>query len=398
MTRSTVSNGFVASLFVRIGARIIASIFQFVTFMILARELGPQEFGKFALLISLSAVASGLMAWGLPTASLRILASPTPRATALSTLLILLPTFSGIAALTGSLGIALGFPLPLVAAASLSVFVEGSNDAAQWVLTGLERHTRAALFMITRRAATASAVVVATVAGEPILSLFSIATALILTLPLYTVMTLRGSWTPLHAVIRDARRFWPLSLLTAVWSLDVAVASLSLGTRSAGLYAASAKLAGPLGLAVRSLLAITTPRLVASTPLERAQINRVIRRVVWAFAVIVTIASPFVALAAIWLLGSQYSDAFPILVAVCVASGVSAFAQHRIAVLIADDRATVANVATGIGVAVGLIAIASLGGNWGAEGLAVAVVLTQLTILGLLMVLERTGEYACRAG
>jgi O-antigen/teichoic acid export membrane protein len=57
--------------------------------------------------------------------------------------------------------------------------------------------------------------------------------------------------------------------------------------------------------------------------------------------------------------------------------------------LIAIDQPRIANWAVGIGVATGLASIVSLGRFFGVPGLAAAVIVTQLTVLGSLVALGR---------
>lgn len=248
------------------GARLVASLMQAITLLLLTRILGPEKFGLFAALVAAVGVLVVLFGVGLNSLSLRLSALPDEQALRTTIALIRAPV-ALLAALTAS-AVALLLTgqggLAIIVVAGFYAASESLGEGVEALLYGATRERRAQLTMLVRRAALLAGLVVGVIVGNGLAG-FSIAIVCVMSLLWLALRGLLGKPAPLSRVFKLAMPLWMPTLLAKMQTLDVVVAASALSPSSAGIYSAAARITSPLNTFAMAALSVLTPRLASGS-------------------------------------------------------------------------------------------------------------------------------------
>jgi O-antigen/teichoic acid export membrane protein len=375
---------------IRVLARLVGAVLQAALLVLVARDLGPRNFGDVAQVLSLGTLAAAVLGFGMNSRALRLAIGTTPREDASAILSVAMVSSVAVTLVALPVAWMAGAPWELTPwAAAAFVASESFAEVVVAILAGLHRQHLASLMVVVRRAAALGIVVACAGLGVNLvygllLAAVSTAAISILIAPLFwskpsSVSTLlRGSWG-----------YWATSLVTNLQYLDTTLLRLSAGAHLVGLYGVSSRSVAPLSLATSSMVGVLVPELSrARSPQAHERLRRSIRRMSLVVAGTAIVASPLIATAVVTVLGSGYEGAFILVVAFCVGTGVSAISQTYQAEAFARGEPMRAVLAVGLGTAIGLVGLIGFSLFWGSVGAAAAIVLMQVAILAMFVCLD----------
>ncbi|UNK70115.1 oligosaccharide flippase family protein [Microbacterium sp. H1-D42] len=362
------------------GSRVVASIIQAVTLLILTRGLEVELFGQFAATSAASGMASVVLGFGLNTLALRIAAFEDSRQIAATIAMLRVPAVLASALVTTVVALLLmgSDSTPIVLAAVLYAAAESLGEGVESLLYGSSRTSRAQVALISRRVVVLAGVMIGIGAGDLMAGLCVGAGLVCVAVGLMLQGTLARP-AGFKRVFREARSYWAPTMLAKLQTLDVSVAAIAMPGVAAGVYSAAARVTSPLNTFTIAALSVLTPRLSSRFEGEtRDLLFRQSRRSMYLVALILTLISPLVGLATEFVVGESYSGvAFPAAI-LTVMTGVAALTQLYVAHFFAiGDGNTVAKIRLVVMPAMLLLGFL-LGTIWGPVGMALAVLLGQV--------------------
>ena len=371
---------------ISIGGRVIAAVLQAAMVALLARSLGVENYGLYAIVSSIVLFALSIADLGMATAVLR-LAADEYRQRAIGTI-VLWRAFVTSLCLAASAAAGFltdqNFALLYVATA---VYMSGemAGDTAVGVLQG-ERRAAAAMTLLIVRRLTAVVPFWFGVGLPQAYAALIVAGGVGFTLFIAIAATRSARPLPIREFLRTRGGIAVTSFGRNLANLDSFIVGATSGAQLAGLYGAAARLGNPINIAISTLVQVAIPELsVRQSPQQRYQDFRRMRPLVLLFGGLVALAS----LTAPWLVqilfGPDFAGAAPILAAVFVGAGFSAVAQLHMSWFVATRiprSVSVGAVLTGV---FGLVLLALLSSLLGVWGCAIAIVLWRATTLTIVL-------------
>ena len=331
--------GFVA------GGRLCGALLQAASLAVLARQIGPPEFGEFAVWYGAAVVLQAVLNFGLTPLLVRMRAAGD-REPDVAAILRFCRRGSVLAGLVGLLAC-----LTLVAAAGLPAYVV---LLAGWVVVDNLVETYLAIpladgrawenasSLIFRRAILFAVLISGVSLGlDPSafygvgLLLGSLASLLLVARSLKRGPQTAASAMGVRSIAAEAKYFWTNSVVTQARNLDVVVVSLvATGGATVGYFAAASRLTSPLRIVPTSFAAVLMPAAVRA--LRSGQYKSAVRATVAVCAVsslgflCVGLAVPYVLPR---LLGGDYEGAVGVVQIVCLGLVFAAIASQLNAVL-----------------------------------------------------------------
>lgn len=361
---------FGADLVFRIFARAVASLAQAGFLLILARELGPANFGTVAIVLSTGYVVSAVTSFGTSTRVLRIAADTDPTETATKLLYIRVIGSVITAIICGVLSAAM---TPAVAILGVAMIASDQIiDYVQAYLAGTNRQIGSSLIVIGQRLFPFAFIAISTALG--IFSQPIILASLLIPLVIAVGIPLRerarkmpNLLQELLGEVRTSTGYWMSSLAPNIGQLQLPALGLILDAANVGLFAIAARLTNPLSIMVGALQTVLMPELARrhGTPGFRI-LFRVSLLASAGYGLALCLSSSVVADIAIRLLGAEYIPARTLIIGMIIASGVSAVSQAFQSKLLTEGRARDVALIISLGSLVGLallIAIAAMAGS-----------------------------------
>ena len=358
-------------------ARVGATVLQAVTMILLARDLGPAEFGPFASSLGIGAVLGSLLGFGSSAQALRLLATPRPEGLAATLLLLRLGTAAVVAAAV--LAVGWGGPRETIILAAVYATTEVICELAQSIMLGMKRTVLAHLAIVLRRALPVALLLAGAVLHADAALGLSAGWILSTVITMAFCFSLLGRPIAVATAVRSGVHFWSSTALVKLQNLDVVLLQAVGAPALVGQYAAAARVVNPLNLFTATLLSILTPKLASAADAEeRALVFRQGRLALLGYFAALVAAAPLAYWLGPALLGEEYRPAAPLFAAFTIAAGISGLGQIHVSLLYALDLAhRVALVRLGAipaGLAVLLLATYAAG----ITGAALAVIATQI--------------------
>lgn len=346
-----------------IGARLSSAVLQAGLLIVLARTLGIEEFGRYAIVMAIGAITLGIADLGLSTRALRMTRDEsdglhfTVMAVALLQAALVFFVVLGTGALVTGSSVAAEFVIVGALYAATEIFV----NIAQNLAFGEQRRGRIEFIMISRRLLPFAAVLIALVIDQA-----SVLPALGVGFLLAAVVaaTASGPFRPgrlhLGVLLRPAVHYWTAGIWAMFQQFDVPIIGRFFGDAAAGAYSAAFRLASPVHIVTSLIVSSTVPAITRCDD-ESGKYALAVKAVQGggAWALLVGVLSPITLWLGPLLLGPSFAPlawVFPLLM---LNSAVSALAQVMVAVLyaynVARFVARVSLIATFVGLAITLI-------------------------------------------
>ena len=380
------------------------------SYWVTARNLRPADFGKLAAAVSLAMLLWSAADLGFNSWLIREMA----RGTSADTFGVGLGARLALAVLAASLWLACSVPLWLLGDASRYVPL-----LALWVLFSLiwstlavplraaERMGRVAAISVVERVVLCGVVAVSVAFGDPALGLvvglvLGAAIAMLVAWSSVGVRVAELRVPTLQAIssfVRASLGFAASSLAVQLQRLDVPLVSLAAGPSAAGIYAAPARVTNVLGILPTSFSSALFPRVSrAKGGAARGELRFGTLGVALTMAVLIAPLFWFAPSVAGSVLGVAYRSSGAVLRPVLVAALISSVNQPISVAFQARGRERSIGGVFGVGVAIGLTAIALGGVLWGALGAACGLVAMEFAIFcGLALVATRSNDGQTKA-
>lgn len=373
------------ALALRVGARGIAAGFQAVTLILMARELGPADFGVFGQAQSIGIIGAAIFSFGLSTRALRLSVDDDPDRIVSGMFVLRFVTAATVSVLITGVFYALD---PATAAILLAVamvlFADMMNDLMQGVLSGLERQKLASILLIAHRLLPFSAVVFKPFSDMNILAQFVLGCGLAAIVPIIYTVLFWAKPVSLKALARGSWGFWLSTIAGPISQFDTTIVRLTSSVTSVGYYAAAARVGAPLNLISSSLANIVVPAMTREPDSAiRMHMFVRLRRVGIIIAGFIIVSSPIVAELIVRLLGELYRPGWPVFCGMIIAAAFSGINQIYQAYFFAMNLPRIAAMSVGLGTVLGLAVLGFGSALWGIGGLSIGPVAIQLAILVL---------------
>lgn len=367
------------------GTRIVSTIAQGLTFLILTQSLGPASFGAFATITVAFGFASSLVGFGSGALALRVQSLDKPASLAAS-LSVLRYVAVILAATMVSLVSVFVFEITqeeLLIAGILFGALEASHRAAENILFGLEHTKRAQFAMVFRRIVVLLAVIVGFFKDMSLEVLIATLGVLLIFSPFWLFRVLARPMGLKHTV-RLSLPYWGADLLSKLQTLDVVIANLVIGPVGVGVYAAASRISSPLNILASSVLSVLTPELSRQRGSSRLQASHRSMKFLGIVSISLILLSPAIGLLLEWILGPGYEGlAWPAAV-LCISAGFAAVNQGQVAYLYAAGEARRLFLTRLWVIPLAMLSGIPLGLTIGITGVALAVCLSQMLQVGVL--------------
>ncbi|UVE96442.1 hypothetical protein [Dietzia sp. B32] len=319
--------------------RVISTVLQTITLLILARQLEAVSFGYYASTVSAATFVGAVLTFG---ASMRIIYLSAPGQAQLLTTLRLVSIAGSFTSGVLSVGLAVliwgSENLLLLVAAAAAVFVEVvyTAEANSHFARGAVR--KAELLILAKRLLPFTFIVVGFFFSRLEVTVFYLAglclSSLLIAIVVLSSLRLRGMFSAFIEAVRTSRHYWVSTIMATFQQLDVLIVGGLMGGAQAGGYAAGYRVASPAHLITTSITAITIPSVANETISlsERKVALRSLNRYMGAYACGLIILSPLAALIAPLLLGKSYEDFRWLFALFVVNAAVNSWVQSRIGV------------------------------------------------------------------
>lgn len=359
-----------------------ASVLQAIWIGLFAREIGPFEFGFFGLVFALGTIAGGVFGFGFGSYALR-LGTLSGTHNTISTMLavrtstVLLIGASGLI-VGGTIG---GVRTEVLVCALLAVCSEMIGELVQGILSGQRRHARAAWVLVLQRSLPLAGLMLGSIYGQ-VESGLAIGLATGTVVPMLAMYSYLSRPAHIARTIGDARHFWSASVVANISQLEIPLVGAVSGGVIAGYYTSANRVSNPVNIVTSALLNVLVPEMTSTeTPGRRFALFKRARNLAVGLALLLSVASYPIAVAAVWFLGPDYSQALPFLIAFVVAAAISGVSRIYQALLFAENRAKAVTWSIVAGSAAGLGAIVLAGSLVGPGAVWIGPVVAQVAIL-----------------
>lgn len=356
---------------------------QAFTLIILARSIGPSDFGAFATSMALGVILSSLLGLGSSAQAMRLSATPEPKRTATTLVLLRFGTVFVVSIVIFMYGH--WSPQGIIFLAIIYTASELFADLCTSIMLGMQRTVLAHVAILVRRIVPISALLVGMYFGLEATHTLSVGWGVSGALILVMSLPFAARPMPVPTIFRDSIHFWSSTATAKLQNLDVLLLRIFIGSEFVGQYSAAARIIGPLSLLVSTTLSIITPKLAAAKDGgSRANMFYDARLALSIYTGVLVAAAP----AAFWLgpvlLGPEYQESAPLFAAFTIAAGIDAAAQSYIALLYAINKARVLTVIRLVSLPIGLTVLVSGALLAGFVGAAVGIIFTPVVALVML--------------
>ncbi|HWU28367.1 MAG TPA: oligosaccharide flippase family protein [Microbacterium sp.] len=331
-----------------------AALVQFATYVLLARALGVGDYGVFAALFGVGSFITTLTGAGFTHRALRLRAEGDDPSVKRATMVAFRAALGTLLAVVVFLiGTSAELPVASCIVAASFILIDAVTDICQAVMAGADQLGRATMILIAQRLLllTTAAAFVSTEQPSWLIGAALIATAA------NVAVTIRG-WprgSTLIKLITTSFSYWRANLASSLSQLETPVIALIGGSAASGLYGAGSRAGGPVNLLAQALLQAATPTLSTALPHERMSLFTQMRHVTWGIVGAALILAVPAGFAGAWLLGDEYTQAWPFIAGFVVSGALMGVNQAHQAVLFAFDRAASAARAVAIGAVAALL-------------------------------------------
>lgn len=361
--------GFIAA------SRLMASIMQGVTLLLLARSLGVSSFGAFAATIATGALFSVVTGFGTSSLALRLLSMPEPARVATTISIMRVPSSlaAGVGVVFFSLATIPTVDHLLLLASAVYIIGDAFCESTEAILNGLQKHRSAQLGLIIRRSMVLFFVCISILFDLQMTVGILVGTILAIAIsPLWLIGTFRKPANFCHT-LRASIHFWQATVAGRLETLDVTISSIVTSAAGAGIYGAANRLTSPLNILTSSALTIYTPAMSRAKNFEERMdiFRRACLTMRWVSLALI-FASPIIGMGVEWLLGSDYSGILPVVIIVTIGCAASAQSQPIIALFYSLSMASTVTIVRIVVVPFALVLMFILGSVFGVIGVAVA--------------------------
>lgn len=265
--------------------RLLGALIQAVTMLLLARDLGPYEFGIFSAVFGTAIVFQSGLDLGIATMVVKERAADSANPIIQSALKLADRLAFAIFGVTALPLLAMGLFLDsfFYALLPLSVWAACERHTDTWLSVPLADgdariNTQNLLIKRTVTALLYVGAVLAdidpAVAFSAAMALTALVSLVVIRKVVYNRIDVARPLTPYSAVLRQSWPYWLNSLGTQARNLDTLLVSAVAGPSQAGLYAVTSRATGPLRILSTSMAAVLLPASASKSP---KQIRRLLR-------------------------------------------------------------------------------------------------------------------------
>lgn len=388
--------------------RLAGALIQAGSMALLARWIGPAEFGLFASVYGAALIVQTIIDLGLTTYIVRLRAiEPTSEY-----LKSALSVVSRVSFATGIVGVLVAFLLSwhdarFIPFVPFAVWVAVDRQVETWLAIPLADGdtVQNALSLITRRGISFSVMIGAVFVGiDPLLG-YTVGLACGSALSCILVMEknrvpFRRFKVPAREVIRAARPYWANSVATQLRNLDTLVVTLVAGPTQGGYYGAASRLTTPLRIVPTSFAQVLMPAAARTGRSGRKELIRGIAKLMAATAVLFGLVALLIPFAVPIILGEGFSGSVVMIQIVCGGLVFAAISSQMNALLQAWGRSRSVAVISAVTSCACLGAVAAMALWWGGVGGAVALTssyVVQVVLLAGVFVLHERKEIRCES-
>ncbi|MCD2141541.1 lipopolysaccharide biosynthesis protein [Rhodococcus pyridinivorans] len=382
--------------------RLGGALIQAGSMALLARWIGPSEFGLFASAYGIALVLQTVIDLGLTTYIVRLRAlEPTSEY-----LKEALRIVSRISILTGILGVA-GMSimtwhdpryLPFI---PFAVWIAVDRQVETWLAIPLADGDtiQNATSLVTRRSISFMVLIVAAATGfDPLLG-YTFGLALGSTISCFVVMEknrvpFRRFKVPARKVIETARPYWANSVATQLRNFDTLIVTAIAGTTQGGYYGAASRLTTPLRIIPTSFAQVLMPAAARSGKPGRKALLRSVIILMAATALLYAVVAVIMPLVVPLVLGEDFDDSILIIQIVCGGLAFAAISSQMNSLLQGWGQLRQVAVISAITSISCLLGVAVAAIWWGGVGAAIALTasyILQVVLLAGIVVLQGRG-------
>lgn len=374
----------------------LATLFQALNLVLIARILGQEDFGLFSAGVSIGAFLGVVLGFGGTVLALRVRAEEDEGRQASNLVVLRLITLPFVV-----LGAA--FPwwfagnraLEFVIATLAYVCAETFCELTDAVLLGRNRRKLGQLSLLLRRFFLTCGLLLSFTVDEDLTAISIVVSSALGCMISLAFLRRIGPIRPsrVKQTFEKGRTFWAANVVGKIEITDAALASLVVASSQLGLYAGAARVTNPLNVLTVSILGIYTPKLAAAdSEQERLEIFKSARRFLLQVSVALVVLSPVVGLCVDVVLGPSYEGILPIAAVLTIAVAISAASQGYIALYFARGHARMVFRARLVSAICGVAAMLVLGAFWGAIGVALGMIVLQSVQFASLLLVGRSSR------
>jgi len=369
---------------------------------LLARWIGPSDFGLFASAYGIALVLQTVIDLGLTTYIVRLRALEPTSEYVKEALRIV----SRISILTGILGVAsmsiLAWHdpryLPFI---PFAVWIAVDRQVETWLAIPLADGDtiQNATSLVTRRSISFMVLIVAAAIGfDPLLG-YTFGLALGSTISCFVVMEknrvpFRRFKVPSRKVIETARPYWANSVATQLRNFDTLIVTAIAGTTQGGYYGAASRLTTPLRIIPTSFAQVLMPAAARSGKSGRKALLRSVIVLMAATALLYAVVAVIMPLVVPLVLGEEFDDSILIIQIVCGGLAFAAISSQMNSLLQGWGQLRQVAVISAITSISCLLGVAVAAIWWGGVGAAIALTasyILQVVLLAGIVVLQGRG-------
>lgn len=373
----------------RVGARAGSSLAFGVTLALVARLVTSSEFGTFMLAYSIGLAVGIFAGVGAPT---RVLRAGSDRRPSPGSLYVV---HSALVAVTGAiLGLSYWMiaPHPAVCAGVLLAVGDSFVNYTVSHMTAVDGHRVANLLLLWHRGFVLLVVgleylITGRVSFSLLAVLLCIQIVVALCIPMSSVVV-RESLAQWRHPFTGSLGYWSYSMSALLGQLQLPVLAAVTSASTVASYAIATKVIGPISVLTASVSVVAVPELVKriGSPSRFHRLFVCLLGLSGIYLVLLALLAWPIAHVVLWVVGSQYSDATAIIVAMVIAAGISGCSQAFNARLLALGRPSLSSTAITAGALAALGLLAALGSNGLDTALWVVPVATEVVVIVVIAV------------
>lgn len=305
--------------------RILSSLFQGLTLVILASCVSQDSFGQYSTICAIGAICIGLLGFGLPIQALQIRQSDNKDLRDIYISIGFMLSIMSLLLTSTASYISYNIPLDILVAASLFISSELKNNISQAVLYGVGMANRADLLLFLRRLIPFLMVCVFSLSNKS--EIFKSLIGAYLSLIAFDVIffdKFKFKITGYIELLKTSKHYWLNGIWTMFQQLDIVFINHFFGAIFAASYAAAFRLASPIHLVTSLIISRLLPALSAEKDTNK-QYSLNVKYIKYSalYAVLILLFSPLSSFVFPMFLGveySKYSYVFPVLLIASAAS------------------------------------------------------------------------------
>lgn len=319
-------------LIVRIGARVLASLLQAISLMLLARWLGADVFGSFGTALACGLLVGSFLGLGTTTLVLRIQAYSSDRPQILRQI-DMLRFLSTLCLLLFSIGFAWFLELGTYLVVFTAFFIASDylNEYLQSRLAGQGRHLLSVFAILCHRVALVAFILIMYSGLNDIgTELACVLVVVEFLIQAVVLVILAGKLSfPKRGLFSELLKYWGTSIVGNLRQLEVPVVTAFYSSGVGGTFVLASRIMNPLLIVTSSMQAVFVPKLSQLEPGDRdyAALFKRIKIVGVGYAVLLAASAPLIANILIVLAGDTYSAHIGVIYATIIAAAISATAN-----------------------------------------------------------------------